>query len=124
MRVPLFKPTRVAIILGIVLALTLGTIANSYAGDLPVFVNGKHMMWGMGQGYPSTQEASANNLIYHGGLVETTPAVYIVYWGLTWQSGFSFSHGGYTYTNKTVDNYVNSFFGNVVGSPWAGGFTA
>ncbi|HEX8919307.1 MAG TPA: hypothetical protein VF898_12445, partial [Chloroflexota bacterium] len=71
--------------------------------------------------YPSAQQTSAtNNLIYHGGLVETTPAVYLVYWGPTWQSGFSFSHGGYTYTNKTVETYVNSFFGNVGGSSWAG----
>ena len=120
MRVPVFRPLRAAIVLGIMSALTFGTIANSYAGDLPVFVNGKHMMWGMGQGYPSTQQASANNLIYHGGLVETTPAVYLVYWGPAWQSGFSFTHGGYTYSNKTVENYVNTFFGNVGGSPWAG----
>ncbi|HEX8919476.1 MAG TPA: hypothetical protein VF898_13300, partial [Chloroflexota bacterium] len=46
MRVPLFRPARAAVILGVVSALTFGTIANSYAGDLPVFVNGKHMMWG------------------------------------------------------------------------------
>ncbi len=59
-------------------------------------------MWVAGQGYPSLQQASANNLIYHGGLVETKPAVYIVYWGPEWQKGFSFTDGGFTYTNKMV----------------------
>jgi hypothetical protein len=34
-------------------------------------------MWATGQGYPSPQQL-ANNLIYHGGLVETVPAVYLV----------------------------------------------
>jgi serine protease len=86
---------------------------------LPTKVNGKHVMWGKGQGYPSAQQL-ANNLIYHGGLVETVPAVYIVYWGTEWQTGFSITQGGFTYTQATVQNYVNSFFTNVGGSPWAG----
>jgi hypothetical protein len=87
---------------------------------LPVTINGNHMFWGEGAVTAATTEAGPNNLVYHGGLVETTPAVYIVYWGPTWQSGFSFQHGGFTYTQKTVMNYVQSFFGNVGGSPWAG----
>lgn len=106
-----------------VAALAAGTFTmarGTHADSLPVLVNGNHVMWGAGQGYPSTSQASANNLIYHGGLVETTPAVYIVYWGSAWKDGFSFQHGGYTYTNHTVMNYVNDFFGNVGGSPWAG----
>jgi hypothetical protein len=76
-------------------------------------------MWGMGQGYPSAQQASTNDLIYHGGLVETAPAVYLVYWGTEWQAGFSVTAGGFTYTNNTVESYVNAFFQNVGGSPWA-----
>jgi len=63
---------------------------------------------------------SANNLIYHGGLVETTPSVYLIYWGPEWQSGFTRSAGGFTYTQKTVMNYLNSFFSNVGGSTYAG----
>jgi hypothetical protein len=113
------RRARPLLALAVALGISLSTVATSYA-DLPVIVNGKHVMWGMGQGYPSTQQASANNLIYHGGLVETTPAVYLIYWGPTWQSGFSFQAGGFTSTNKTVENYVNSFFNNVGGSPWAG----
>src|SRR5438876_1241154 len=78
-------------------------------------------MWGLGQGYPSaTQQASANNLIYHGGLVETVPAVYLVYWGPAWQSGFSVQHGSFIFTQQTVTRYVNAFFNTVGGSPWAG----
>src|SRR5437899_9531115 len=76
-------------------------------------------MWGMGQGYPSVAQAGPDQLLFHGGLVETTPAVYIVYWGTEWQKGFSFSVGGVTYTQDTVETYINSFFQNVGGSPWA-----
>src|SRR5438132_4823179 len=83
--------------------------SSVFAASLPRVVNGKHVMWGAGQGYPSTDQISANNLIYHGGTVEVIPAVYLVYWGPTWQSGFSFTHGGFTYTNTTVQNYLNSF---------------
>ena len=36
------------------------------AAGLPRSVNGKHVMWGAGQGYPATDQVSANNLIYHG----------------------------------------------------------
>jgi hypothetical protein len=122
MRIPSSRPLRLFIALALALGLSLSFIASSYAdtGGLPTTVNGKHVMWGAGQGYPSTQQASANNLIYHGGLVETTPAVYIVYWGPAWKSGFSFQHGGFTYTNKTAENYVNGFFSGVGGTPWAG----
>lgn len=97
----------------------IGLSSSQADTTLPTTINGKHMMWGLGQGYPSTDQASANNLIYHGGLVETTPAVYLVYWGSSWKTGFSFQHGGYTYTQKTVENYLGGFFSNVGGSSWA-----
>jgi serine protease len=79
-------------------------------------VNGKHVLWGIG----STGTPSANNLIYHGGLVETTPATYIVYWGPAWQNGFSSQAGGFTYSNKTAMNYINTFAANLGGSPYSG----
>jgi hypothetical protein len=107
-----------------VLAAVGGVLASTGAGaaqtSLPTQINAKHVMWGAGQGYPSTQEANQNNLIYHGGLVETTPAVYIVYWGPSWQSGFTFKDGTSSYSAKAIENYVNSFFANVGGSAWAG----
>ena len=69
-----------------VLAAAIGTLVLSPSAalastGLPTVVGAKHVMWATGQGYPSTQQVSANNLVYHGGLVETVPAVYIVYWG-------------------------------------------
>ena len=97
-----------------VVTAALGVLALSPPGvqastaSLPTVVGSKHVMWAAGQGYPSTQQASTDNLIYHGGLVETVPAVYIVYWGPEWQQGFV-HRGGFTYTNKTVQNYVGSF---------------
>jgi hypothetical protein len=108
-----------------VIAAAIGVILFSLspaqaATSLPANVGGKHVMWGAGQGYPSTQQASTDNLIYHGGLVQTVPAVYIVYWGPEWQQGFSVKQGSITYTSAGVQRYVNSFFNNVGGSPWAG----
>ena len=120
---PSIKPRvwlRPLVVLAAVSGLLLMSIQLGFASSLPRSVNGKHVMWGTGQGYPSAQQVSANNLIYHGGLVETVPAVYLVYWGTEWQQGFSFSASGFTYTNATVENYVNSFFNNVGGGPWAG----
>jgi hypothetical protein len=116
---------RVRPLLAGVAALTLIFGASSIGradttSPLPVSINGHHMFWGQGAVTAASVETSPNNMIYHGGLVETTPAVYLVYWGPMWQSGFSFQHGGYTYTQKTVMNYIQGFFGNVGGSPWAG----
>ena len=53
-------------------------------------------------------------LTYGGGPVETTPAVYIVYWGPQWSSGFS--TGGYT--SAQAQTYMQDFFSNVGGSAW------
>ena len=108
--------------LALVLVVSGGLVTSSAvsAAGLPRVVHGKHVMWGDGQGYPSTDQISANNLIYHGGTVQTIPAVYIVYWGPAWQSGFTATHGGITYSSATVQNYVNSFFSSIGGSPWAG----
>jgi hypothetical protein len=102
------------------LSVLVVTGSTLFAAGLPRTVNGKHVMWAAGQGYPATDQISANNLIYHGGTVETIPAVYIVYWGTEWQDGFSAPHGSFTYTSATIQNYINAFFTNVGGSPWAG----
>ncbi len=53
-------------------------------------------------------------LAYGGGPVETTPGVYIIYWGSQWASGFS--TGGYT--SAQAQTYNQDFFGNVGGSSW------
>jgi serine protease len=59
-------------------------------------------------------------LFSHGGAIETSARVYINYWGPQW-SGAGFSTGGYT--SAQAQNYVQSFFGGVGGSPWANSTT-
>ncbi len=59
-------------------------------------------------------KSSGSYLKYQGGSVETTPVVYIDYWGSPWSTGFS--TGGYT--SAQAQTYVNDFFGNVGGSSW------
>ena len=85
--------------------------------SLPTTVGTAHILWGSGH---YAGNANQDNLIYHGGAVETTPAVYVVYWGTEWQKGFSVQAGGYTYTQQSAMNYVTTFFRNVGGTPWAG----
>jgi serine protease len=105
-------------------ALGLNTLATTSASTSPpVVVGTKHVMYAMGQGYPadpSTTGASKDNLVYHGGMVQHKPRVYLVFWGSEWKTGFSEKHGGFTYTNKTAQKYIKSFFDEVGGSKWAG----
>jgi hypothetical protein len=116
---------RVATLLVAALALTLGAGASASTGP----INAKHFFWAPGQpGATNPADSAANDLIYHGGNagagaigVETKPAVYLIYWGPAWASGFQTADtDGKLYSSKTLQNYLNSFFQNVGGSPWAG----
>jgi hypothetical protein len=70
---------------------------------------------GIYHGARSTPSATTtSNLTYHGGSVETTPKVYISYWGPQWAN--TFTTGGYSSTR--AQTYVNDFFTNVGGSAW------
>jgi hypothetical protein len=119
--------TRIAILLGAALALSLGAGASTAAGGP---INAKHFFWAPGQAPASTSvaDSTANDLIYHGGNagpgaigVETTPAVYLIFWGPEWASGFQTADSdGKLFSSKTLQNYMTSFFQNVGGSPWAG----
>jgi hypothetical protein len=91
------------------------SVSSATGGHAPV-VNGRHVFWGLG----TTLAASPNNLVYHGGLVETVPATYIVYWGPAWQSGFSFQAQGITYTQATAMSYVQDLLTKVGGTAYAG----
>jgi serine protease len=90
--------------------------------------NPKHFFWAPGQSPQGTVNSVSNDLIYHGGNlgdgaigVETKPAVYLVYWGPQWASGFTTPDSdGTLYSSRTLQNYLNAFFGGVGGSPWAG----
>ncbi|HEY8029184.1 MAG TPA: hypothetical protein VIE38_06705, partial [Gaiellaceae bacterium] len=112
-------------LLAAVAALLGASTASSGTKDL---TNPKHFFWAPGQAPSGTvADSTSNDLIYHGGNagsgaigVETKPAVYLVYWGPEWASGFSTADtDGKLFSSKTLQTYVNSFFGNVGGSPWA-----
>jgi serine protease len=96
---------------------------------LSATTNPKHFFWAPGQSPQGTVNSVSNDLVYHGGNlgdgaigVETKPAVYLIYWGPEWASGFTTpdSANSKLYSSKTLQNYVNAFFGGVGGSPWAG----
>jgi hypothetical protein len=120
------------IVLGIALAmavgLTVGIPAASPDGGA-IQTSPKHFFWAPGQAVSvqSTADSTANDLLWHGGNagqgaigVETTPAVYLVFWGPEWASGFQTADtNGKLYSSKTLQNYLTSFFSNVGGSPWA-----
>jgi serine protease len=62
-----------------------------------------------------------NNLTYHGGQVETTPSVYLDFWGTWWNTTTTTgSDGSYSFTNTQAKTYVTNFYTNVGGSSWAG----
>ncbi len=69
---------------------------------------------GMGIKGATGHSRTTSYLKYQGGSVETTPVVYIDYWGSQWSTGFS--TGGYT--SAQAQTYTNDFFGNVGGSKW------
>jgi hypothetical protein len=58
--------------------------------------------------------AAGTNLVYQGGAVETTPVIYINWWGSQWNTGFS--TGGYT--SAQAQTYITDFFNHVGGSSW------
>jgi hypothetical protein len=101
-------------------------VATSARTDL---TNPKHFFWAPGQNPAGTiADSTANNLIYHGGNagpgaigVQEKPAVYLVYWGPDWATGFKTADtDGKLFSSKTLQSYLNSFFANVGGSAWAG----
>jgi serine protease len=100
----------------------------SATADTAPLTNAKHFFWAPGQNPAGTvADSASNDLIYHGGNagsgsigVETTPAVYLVYWGQQWASGFQTADtDGKLYSSKTLQTYLNSFFNGVGGSGWA-----
>ena len=111
----------------VVLAAALGaSTASSRTSDL---TNPKTFFWAPGQNPSGTvADSTSNDLIYHGGNagsgaigVETKPAVYLIYWGPQWATGFTTADtDGKLFSSKTLQTYLNSFFGGVGGSPWAG----
>ncbi len=105
----------------------LGAQPATALGD--TVTNPKHFFWANGQPNPSGLVTSqANDLIYHGGNagqgaigVETKPAVYVIYWGPQWASGFTTPDtNGTMYSSQTLQKYNNTFYSSVGGTRWAG----
>jgi hypothetical protein len=67
----------------------------------------------------SPDPSQYNNLIFHGGVVEHHPKVFITWWGPQWQDGFTAGPNS-EYTSKTIMNYEDTFFANVGGTAWNG----
>jgi serine protease len=103
--------------------------ASAKPGVSDGLTNPKHFFWANGQADPTgIATSTANDLIYHGGNagdgaigVETKPAVYLVYWGQPWATGFKTADSnGKLYSSKTLQTYMNSFFASIGGGRWAG----
>jgi hypothetical protein len=122
------SPLRAALTLAAILIVAGAFGARAAAPAENGLTNPKHFFFAPGQSQATVADSTANDLIYHGGNagsgaigVEQKPAVYLIYWGQEWASGFQTADtDGKLYSSKTLQNYVNSFFGGVGGSPWAG----
>ena len=104
-------------------AVVVGSGGAAAAGS----INAKHFFWAPGQSPTGTVASVTNDIIYHGGNagpgaigIQKTPAVYLIYWGAEWASGFTTADtNGKLYSSKALQNYLNSFMANLGGSPWA-----
>jgi len=121
---------RIRLLLGLaVVGALFGVIGATASADTAPLTNPKHFFWAAGQSPSASVDTNAlqNDLIYHGGNVgpgaigvEQKPAVYLIWWGSQWAQGFTTPDtNGTLYSSKTLQSYLQSFFQNVGGSPWA-----
>jgi len=61
----------------------------------------------------ASKPRAGNNLFSHGGAIETSVKVFIVYWGPDWTAG----------SYSSAKSYIEGFFGHVGGSSWANSTT-
>src|SRR4051794_39423266 len=123
---PLAMPSSRSLAAAVAAALPLAGLVVSGAGGTAAPVNPKHFFWAQGQA-ASPPDSLTNDIIYHGGNagdgaigVEVKPAVYLVYWGAEWQTGFTTADSnGKSYSSAKLQAYLNAFFKSVGGSPWA-----
>ena len=93
----------------------------------PLNVNGRHVFWpsNVNTGSATVSPSTYNNLIYHGGAVETAPKVYVVFWGSEWDNTAGPSYNipatnpgtGADYTLGELQNYITTFFSGVGTTP-------
>ncbi len=110
------------------IVVALAVAALVLAAAPPASADAKHFFWPQGQAPAATlADTATNDLIYHGGSagqdaigIQKTPAVYLIYWGPEWASGFTTADtDGKLYSSRTLQNYLNTFMANLGGSPWA-----
>ena len=104
---------KIRMLLALVLATLMCAIGETTAAaDTAPLTNAKHFFWAQGS-QSTVVDSAANDLIYHGGNagagaigVETTPAVYLVWWGPDWAgTGFQTADtDGTRYSSKTLQN--------------------
>ena len=72
-------------------------------------------------GHAQLRFRRVSNLTYHGGQVETSPAIYIDFWGSWWNTTTTTgTDQGLSFTNAQAKQYIQDFFTNVGGSSWDG----
>ena len=94
------------------LAVACAIVAVAATAATSASADAKHTFWGQGTGLAPDPNAIANDLIYHGGSagdgaigIQKAPAVYLVYWGTEWASGFTTADtDGKLYSSKTRQN--------------------
>ena len=108
---------RLLAVLAVAVAITAGQALGT--------TNDKHFFWAPGQ-TPNANSVS-NDLIYHGGNagpgaigVETSPGIYLIFWGPDWANGFKTTDiNGRQFTSQQLQAYVISFLTNLAGTSWA-----
>ena len=98
--------------IGLSLAAVLTLFMTSAAGA-SAHPGGAVYMKTVKQAHGGGKPRSGSNLFSHGGLIEPTAKVFIVYWGPDWTSS----------SYNASKSYVEGFFGHVGGSSWAGSTT-
>jgi hypothetical protein len=63
---------------------------------------------------------SWNDLIYHGGVVQTDPKIYVIFWGRRWKTGFATGDKYGRWTNRQAMTYITDFYANLGGSKLLG----
>src|SRR5439155_8014289 len=67
--------------------------------------------------------ADYNDLLFHGGVIEHVPSVYLIFWGTEWQKGFRTDDGSsgatlagpaptpgtHSYTGAQARSYITKF---------------
>jgi hypothetical protein len=99
----------------VVAAFAAGSVSGAAPNPTPGHV---HFMQAF-KGQKGSPPLRTRNMTYHGGPVETAPAVYIDFWGTWWNTtATTGSDGSLSYTNTQAKTYITDFFNNVGGSGW------